>query len=545
MSASAQANNPRLTVAMIARDAELSITATLDSIREIADEIIVADTGSIDRTRQIAAARATHVVSVPWADDFAAARNACLKHVTGDWVLWLDAGETVTPQTAEEIRRFVDEDADRQHAYLMVVRLPAMNENMAGEQVGRIRLVPNLEALRFIGRVRETMQPAIAALGLSVEPMSWVIHRDPANHRTEIKNHKARRDLKLAELQIRDRGPAASPLIAMGEAWSNLGESRQAIDCFRRALQYTSRGTTEMLEIYYGLLAAHDGFDVRPGEVVGAASPTQPAMQAGRSGQTNHRDIQIQTCLEGLDIFPYDAQLLCAMANYLQNLGRVDLASRSYQAAMEHGHVNLETWHLVAIREVAVTCLSLALEQLGQDDEARRVLTEVLSIESGSARMRRRLIELCIKHDLRREALDHVALLSLDPADVEALRTAVRGACLAAKNDWPSARAYLQTAYDAGCRDLICLRWLAVALVSSGEYQAAEPILQEWLAAAPTNVEAQKYAEAISARVGSRAASAAFSPTSDPSRQYRVDAASPPNLNLYPQPTRELQRGGS
>src|SRR5437870_1077209 len=159
----------RLAVAMIARDAEHRIAASLDSVREIADEIIVADTGSIDRTRHVALARATHVVTIPWIDDFSAARNACLDRVKGEWVLWLDAGETIDAATAADIRRFVDEDAEPDCVYLLCVQLPPAQAHLAGEQISRPRLMPNRKDLRFTGRVRETLKGAIAAAGMSVE----------------------------------------------------------------------------------------------------------------------------------------------------------------------------------------------------------------------------------------------------------------------------------------------------------------------------------------------------------------------------------------
>src|SRR4051794_7443404 len=207
---------PRLSVAMIARDAEHRIAASLDSVREIADEIIVADTGSIDRTRHVALARATHVVTIPWIDDFSAARNACLDRVKGEWVLWLDAGETIDAATAADIRRFVDEDAEADCVYLLFVQLPPAQAHLAGEQICRVRLMPNRKDLRFTGRVRETLRGAIAAAGMSIEPTSLCIHRSPADNDPSHKARKARRDLKLAELEIREHGPAAAPLIAMG-----------------------------------------------------------------------------------------------------------------------------------------------------------------------------------------------------------------------------------------------------------------------------------------------------------------------------------------
>jgi tetratricopeptide (TPR) repeat protein len=384
---------------------------------------------------------------------------------------------------------------------------------LAGEQIGRVRLMPNNKALRYAGRVRESLSSAIAAAGLSVEPMSWPIRRNPSDHAQAIKAKKARRDLKLAELEIRDHGPLASPLIAMGEAWSVLGETNQAIDCFEQAVALAVRGSTEMLDAYYGVLAA---LDSRP----------------------NDGDLQIQTCADALAIFPFDAQLLCAIGSYMQNRGRTDLAARAYQAAVTHGQINLETWHLTSLREVAVTCLSLALELLGQDDESLCVLEGALASGGDSPRVRRRLIDLHVKHDRRKEALEQIARLSLAPAQTDSLRTAVRGACLAAKKDWTSARTYLQTAYDAGCRDVLCLRWLVISLVACEDYEAAAPILTQWQAAAPASDEVHRYLSAIQSRQPDGDAAMASTDGDlaavDPSRLLRFDHPSMPSLGLFP-----------
>src|SRR5688572_12625426 len=88
-------SRPRLSVAMIVRDSAAMLTATLDSVRAIADEIVVCDTGSCDATLEIARSGGDIADQIEWQDDFAAARNECLRRVTGDWVLWLEAGETL------------------------------------------------------------------------------------------------------------------------------------------------------------------------------------------------------------------------------------------------------------------------------------------------------------------------------------------------------------------------------------------------------------------------------------------------------------------
>ena len=61
--------------------------------------------------------------------------------------------------------------------------------------------------------------------------------------------------------------------------------------------------------------------------------------------------------------------------------GRMDLACRAYRAAVRHGQINLETWHVSALGEVAVTCLSLTLELLGEDAEAKDLLIEALAAD--------------------------------------------------------------------------------------------------------------------------------------------------------------------
>ncbi|MEN6493336.1 MAG: glycosyltransferase, partial [Thermoguttaceae bacterium] len=82
---------PRLSVAMIVRDEQDVLAASLESVRSIADEIIVLDTGSADQTPTLARKLGAKVCRAGWDDDFSAARNRLLEEVTGDWILWLDA----------------------------------------------------------------------------------------------------------------------------------------------------------------------------------------------------------------------------------------------------------------------------------------------------------------------------------------------------------------------------------------------------------------------------------------------------------------------
>lgn len=82
---------------MIVKDEEANLAECLASIRGLVDEMIVVDTGSSDRTVEIAIEAGALVHHVPWTDDFAVARNAALEHCHGDWLFWIDADERVQP----------------------------------------------------------------------------------------------------------------------------------------------------------------------------------------------------------------------------------------------------------------------------------------------------------------------------------------------------------------------------------------------------------------------------------------------------------------
>ncbi|NJL01053.1 MAG: tetratricopeptide repeat protein [Spirulinaceae cyanobacterium SM2_1_0] len=94
----------KLSLCTIVKDEAESLPACLDSVREVVDEMIVLDTGSTDDTIAVAEQAGAIVHTYTWNNDFAAARNEALKHVSGDWVLVLDADERLNPAIASQLR---------------------------------------------------------------------------------------------------------------------------------------------------------------------------------------------------------------------------------------------------------------------------------------------------------------------------------------------------------------------------------------------------------------------------------------------------------
>ncbi len=89
---------------MIVRDEASMLSACLDSVAGLVDEIVLVDTGSVDDTVSIAERHGARVVHRVWDDDFSAPRNRALELATGDWVLILDADERLAPGAAAVLR---------------------------------------------------------------------------------------------------------------------------------------------------------------------------------------------------------------------------------------------------------------------------------------------------------------------------------------------------------------------------------------------------------------------------------------------------------
>jgi glycosyltransferase involved in cell wall biosynthesis len=92
---------------MIVRDEEKNLSHCLESVSGVFDEVVVVDTGSSDRTVEIAQEFGARVFEFTWIDDFAAARNEALAHATGDYAFWLDADDVVDPTEREKLRKLL------------------------------------------------------------------------------------------------------------------------------------------------------------------------------------------------------------------------------------------------------------------------------------------------------------------------------------------------------------------------------------------------------------------------------------------------------
>lgn len=152
-----------LSLCMIVKNEERNLGRCLESVRGLADELIVVDTGSTDATVRVAADYGAQVAPFDFTTvDFAAARNLGLGRARGRWILVLDADETLDPASAREIKHLTA--LEENLGYFLERHNHASDSNTVPRDYV-VRLFLNRPGHRYRGRVHETIDAAILAGG--------------------------------------------------------------------------------------------------------------------------------------------------------------------------------------------------------------------------------------------------------------------------------------------------------------------------------------------------------------------------------------------
>ncbi|KUK41678.1 MAG: Glycosyl transferase family 2 [Clostridia bacterium 62_21] len=212
-----------IALAMIVRNEERNLANCLESVKGVVDEIVIVDTGSSDRTVEIARRYTDRIYHYPWNDDFSAARNFALDQSRSQWILSLDADEELDAATGD--LRMLALTGEGRDAFF----LPLHNQTgQDGESFTRfyvLRFFRNRPEYRFQGRIHEQVYvPCPEALGVAQGPVIW--HKEvPVKER----NRKRGRNLALLRRAL-DEDPA-NPFLQyyIGLEWLGLGRAAKAL----------------------------------------------------------------------------------------------------------------------------------------------------------------------------------------------------------------------------------------------------------------------------------------------------------------------------
>ena len=234
----APARTTTISASLIVKDEEEVIGACLTALEGVVDEVVVYDTGSTDRTVEIARAHGAQVHLGYWDDHFGDARNRALEHSTCEWVLHVDADEVLTGDGAALRARLAAESAD---LVRVVVVSTSWKDATEGFESRPIRLFRR-ERFRWTGALHEYVEPLPGVLGVTVaaEVADVRLLHSGYQRVTFSEKDKHTRNVEIARAAT-EGVPDGSPHAAT--VWSNYG----------RALTGAGRGD-EALEAFAHLL---------------------------------------------------------------------------------------------------------------------------------------------------------------------------------------------------------------------------------------------------------------------------------------------------
>ncbi len=151
-----------LSVCIIVKNEEDVFEECLESIKNIADQIIVIDTGSTDNTIEIAKKFNAEIHNFKWIDDFSAARNESIKYAKKDWIFWLDADERLIPGSIPRLKKLL-----RFEKKPVIYNIHIKNLKPGGQHFmlsDAHRLFNNHRGINFNGRVHEQISNSAARL---------------------------------------------------------------------------------------------------------------------------------------------------------------------------------------------------------------------------------------------------------------------------------------------------------------------------------------------------------------------------------------------
>ncbi len=237
-------NSISLSVCLIVKNEEKFLDQCLKSIRGLAQQIIVVDTGSTDRTVEIAREHGAEIHSFTWCNDFAAARNAALEHAVGDWILMLDADEELP---AEQHARLA---ADLKKSDALGLRLPLVNlEHEAEGQNFVPRLFHNAPGIFYTGRVHEQIFPSLVPLskswGLTLDfGTAQLLHHGYTRELVRDRK-KIERNLELLRQAIAENANDTNLMMNYGLELVRSGDLAGGVEKYRRAFELMSAAATE------------------------------------------------------------------------------------------------------------------------------------------------------------------------------------------------------------------------------------------------------------------------------------------------------------
>ena len=309
------ARDMTLSLCMIVKDEEEMLGKCLAAAAPAVDEIIVVDTGSSDRTIEIARGHGAKVIEQPWTGSFSDARNVSFENATGDWIVYLDADEVLV---ADDVTRLKSLTGKTWREAFYLVETSYTGEVGDGSAItnSALRVFRNRPQYRFEGRLHEQIGQNLPTYAAGrIEQSSVRIDHYGYLGAVRDAKEKSRRNLELLKAQQAESAPSAFLHFNLGTEYAAIGESRSALTEFERAWKLVQANGEE-------------GNDYVPALVLRLVTALR---QCGRP------QAAIDRARDGLELFPGFTDLVFVQAAASLQAGKTDDAIAHWARCIEMG----------------------------------------------------------------------------------------------------------------------------------------------------------------------------------------------------------------
>lgn len=239
----------RLSLSMIVKDEERFLPGCLESVKGLVDEMVIADTGSTDSTKEIALSFGARVIDFSWRNDFSAARNESLRYTTGDWILYLDADERIDSSYHALIREIIS--SGKTDAVLLNLKSKiGTREDAQYHLVAYPRLFRKMKGVRFTGQVHEQVTPSLVQVSARIVPSDMIIDHLGYAQDDDVILEKARRNRALLLSQVEKRQNYGYALYQLGQTEIILGNIDAGLLRLEEALAAGDMGDSVVASIH-------------------------------------------------------------------------------------------------------------------------------------------------------------------------------------------------------------------------------------------------------------------------------------------------------
>lgn len=248
----------KISACVIVKNEEKNIGKWLENMQMFADELIVVDTGSSDKTKEIVAASPARLYEFPWINDFSAAKNFALSKARGEWIAFLDADEFFSMESIPNIKSWIKRIHFQKRIVGIMCRLlnidTGRNNRLIGSAV-QVRLFRNEPNLKYVGAIHEALDiPKKCSVEL-VDDIE-IYH---TGYSESVIQKKLVRNLEMLQSKIKGQQGNHTPrdYRYLTDCYYGLGNYEKALENAEKSLKHKDKLEDTLHHIYVVYIGCH------------------------------------------------------------------------------------------------------------------------------------------------------------------------------------------------------------------------------------------------------------------------------------------------